>query len=96
MVLLSGKRCIKMKRKGYSPYKESVINFVSNNPGCCKWDVASYCTRNPLRCPSKQYYIVNTAIKNGWIVARFVGNRYELTIPEDRHNEMQLLQPKYQ
>lgn len=66
----------------WSPYKERVINYVSRNPGCCKYDVASHCTRNPRRCPSKQYYIVNTALKNGWITGRMVGSKYELFVPE--------------
>ena len=66
----------------WSPYKQRVIDYVSRNPECCKYDVASHCTRNPLRCPSKQYYIVNTAIRNGWIKAKFVGNRYKLTVPQ--------------
>ena len=66
----------------WSPYKDSVIGFVSRNPGCCKWEVASYCTRHPQRCPSKQYYIVNTAIRNGWITAEYRGGRYYLFIPE--------------
>jgi hypothetical protein len=66
----------------WSPYKESVINFVRNNPGCCKYDVASYVTYNGLRNPSKQYYIVNTAIRNGWIEAERRGNRYYLTVED--------------
>ena len=64
----------------WSPYKNMVVNFVSRNPGCCKFDVARYVTHNPLRCPSKQYYIVNTAIRNGWIKARWAGNRWELNV----------------
>lgn len=63
----------------WSPYKERVISFVRNNPGCCKYDVAAYCTKNPLRRPNKQYYIVDTAIRNGWIKATRKGNRYSLT-----------------
>lgn len=63
---------------GWSKYKNMVINYVSNHPGCCKYDVAKFCTRNPLRNPSKQYYIVNTAIKNKWISFIFCGNRYKL------------------
>lgn len=63
----------------WSPYKESVINFVQNNPNCCKYDVAKHVTKNILRNPSRQYYIVNTAIKNGWIKAKLVRGRYELT-----------------
>lgn len=32
-------------------------------------DVAKFVTRSARRNPSKQYYIVNTAIRAGWIVA---------------------------
>lgn len=64
----------------WSPYKEMVISFVRNNPGCCKYDVAAYCTYNKLRNPSKQYYIVNTAINNGWINAIRKKNRYKLYV----------------
>ena len=67
-----------MKRKAWSPYKDSVINYVREHPGCCKYDVAAYVAR---RCsPNKLYYIVNTAIRNGWIVAEKIGNRYSLTV----------------
>ena len=62
----------------WSPYKDSVINYVKRNPGCCKYDVALFCTKSCLRNPSKQYYIVNTAIRNGWIDAEFCGNKYKL------------------
>jgi hypothetical protein len=62
----------------WSPYKDRVIGYVERNPGCTKWDVASYCTYNRQRCPSKQYYIVNTAIRNGWIEAVWKGNRWAL------------------
>lgn len=54
------------------------MEFVKNNPGCSKLDVAKHCTYNCLRNPSKQYYIVNTAIKNGWIRATFKSGRYYL------------------
>jgi len=64
----------------WSPYKEMVINYVKNHIGCCKYDVARYCTRNVLRDASKQYYIVNTAIRNGWIKAKRLSNRYYLYI----------------
>lgn len=68
------------KRKAWSPYKDSVIAYVQRNPGCCKWDVANYVAR---KCnPSKLYYIVNTAIKNKWILAFNHGNRYALFTPE--------------
>lgn len=67
----------------WSPYKDSIINFVLQNPGCSKYDVARYCTRNSRRCPSKQYYIVNTALRNKWIVSERVGNRYKLYVFSD-------------
>ena len=65
-------------RKAWSPYKEAVINYVKFHPGCCKRDVANYCTFSMMRDPSKQYYIVNTAIRNGWIKSIRIGNRYSL------------------
>lgn len=64
----------------WSPYKELIINYVKNHPGCCKYDVARYCTINPLRNPSRHYYIVNTAIRNKWIKAYWKGNKYELYV----------------
>ena len=66
----------------WSPYKERIVSFVRANPGCCKLDVARRCTRSQLRTPSKQYYIVNTAIRHGWIRAEKLGNRYSLTVPD--------------
>lgn len=68
-------------RSGWSPFKSSIISFVRDHPGCCKWDVAAYVTRSPRRCPSRQYYIVNTALRNGWIEAKWAGNRWCLTVP---------------
>jgi len=65
----------------WSPYKETVVGYVSRNPGCSKWDVASHCTHNSQRNPSKQYYIVNTALKNGWIAGRQIGRQYRLYVP---------------
>ena len=64
----------------YSPYTSSVVNYVSNHPGCSKMDVDRFVTRNPLRNPNKQYYIVNTAIRNGHIKAEYKRGRYYLTI----------------
>lgn len=66
--------------KASSKYKNRVIQFVKNNPGCCKYDVAKHCTYNIRRDPSKQYYIVNTAIKHGWIKATKKSGRYYLTV----------------
>lgn len=68
------------KRKSWSPYKNKVIAFVKANPGCCKFAVAKHVTYSHFRCPSNQYYIVNTAIRNGWIKAQKQGNRYSLTV----------------
>lgn len=62
----------------WSPYKESVINYVLTHPGCCKFDVAKHCTKDSRRNPSKQYYIVNTAIRNKWIRAEYSSGRYRL------------------
>jgi hypothetical protein len=67
-----------MNRK--SPYSERAVNFVAAHPGCCKWDLARYLTRNPRRCPSKQYYLVNTQIRLGNIRAVRLGNRYALYV----------------
>lgn len=64
----------------WSPYKQMVIDYVAANPGCCKFDVARRVTRSSRRDPSKQYYIVNTAIRNGWIAATWAGNRWKLTV----------------
>ena len=64
----------------WSPYKNMVIDYVKSHPGCSKWDVAQYCTRSCLRNPSRQYYIVNTAIRNDWIEAEWAGNKYKLYV----------------
>ena len=64
----------------WSPYKNRVIEFVRENPGCCKMDVANCCTRSWRRDPSRQYHIVNTAIRNGWIRAVKHSDRYELFV----------------
>lgn len=45
-------------------------------------DVAAHCTRSALRNPSRQYYIVNTALRNGWIVSQWAGNRWKLYLPD--------------
>lgn len=51
----------------WSPYKDTIITYVKNFPGCSKYTVASriarYCN------PSKMYHPINTAIKHGWIFA---------------------------
>ena len=58
-----------------------VLEYVSQHPGCCKFDAAKAGTRHPLRAASKQYYLVNTLIRNGYIKAVRKTNRYELKIP---------------
>lgn len=67
----------------WSPYKDTIIDYVSRHPGCSKMDVAMHVTWNRQRNPSKQYYIVNTAIRNNWIIAEKEGGRYFLYTPED-------------
>ncbi|HEX5186238.1 MAG TPA: hypothetical protein VFV86_05050 [Nitrososphaeraceae archaeon] len=67
----------------WSPYKTKIIDFVSKNPGCSKLDVTTHCTYNYRRNPSKQYYIVNTALRNNWIKGFFRGGRYYLYINEN-------------
>ncbi len=62
----------------WSPYKDKIINYVDKHPGCCKYDVACHVTYNSLRNPSKQYYIVNTAIRNDWIEAVWLKNKWAL------------------
>lgn len=62
----------------WSKFKDRIVNYVENNPGCSKWEVASLCTRSSRRCPSKQYYVVNTALRNGWIEGHFSGGRWHL------------------
>ena len=64
----------------WSKYKDRVIAFVLDNPGCCKMDVARHVTYCALRSPNKQYYIVNTAIRHGWIEAVRIGGRYKLYV----------------
>jgi hypothetical protein len=66
----------------WSPYKNTIIAYVAAHPGCSKWDVASLCTYNSRRCPSKQYYIVNTALRHDWIVGYRQGRAYRLYTPD--------------
>jgi len=70
------------RRPAWSPYRDMVVSYVRSHPGCCKLDVARHCTRNPLRTPSKQYYIVDTALRHGWIVGIYAGGRYLLYTPD--------------
>ena len=51
------------------PAHLAVMAYVRDNPGCSKWAAAKAGTRNPLRCPSRQYYLVNTLIRRGYIRA---------------------------
>lgn len=57
-----------------------IVDYVRRNPGCCKYDCARIATRNPLRDPSKQYYLVNTCIRHNLIKAIKKSNRYYLYV----------------
>lgn len=70
----------------HSIYTEKAVSFVSRNPGCTKFDLAKYLTRDPRRCPSKQYYLVNTQIRLKNIVAVRRGNVYALYVPGDKRS----------
>lgn len=61
-----------------SPYSAAAVEFVKRNPGCSKWALAKYLTRSPLRCPSHQYYLVNTQIRLGNIRAERGRSQYHL------------------
>ena len=67
----------------YSPYTKKAVSFVKNNPGCSKMDLASHLTYCSMRNPSKQYYLVNTQVRLGNIVALRARGRYFLFTPED-------------
>jgi len=69
----------------WSPYKERILRYVGRNPGCSKYDLARVCTNSSLRNPSKQYYIVNTALRHGWIEGHKQGNTYKLYLPDYVH-----------
>jgi hypothetical protein len=60
-----------------------IIHYVAEHPGCSKWDVAAHCTRDPRRDPSKQYALVNTALRNGWIAGKLYGRQYRLYVPDE-------------
>jgi hypothetical protein len=45
--------------------------------------LASHLTWNPRRDPSRQYYLVNTQIRLGNIVAQYDRGRYRLYVPDD-------------
>ena len=77
----------------HSPYSEMAIGYVSRNQGCCKFDLARFLTSDPRRCPSKQYYLVNTQIRLGNLIAIFEGSRYYLyTNNVNGHNAMRASQ----
>ncbi len=66
----------------HSIYTRSAVAFVEEHQGCCKYDLAAHLTYSSRRGVSKQYYLVNTQIRLGNIVAIRKGNRYELYTPE--------------
>jgi hypothetical protein len=70
------------RRAAWSPYRDMVVAYVRSHPGCSKLDVARHVTRDPRRTPSKQYYIVDTAIRHGWIVGIYTRGRYLLYAPD--------------
>lgn len=55
-----------------------VLYYVQHNPGCNKWHAAKAGTRSALRSPHKQYYLVDTLIRQGYIRAEKRGNQYRL------------------
>lgn len=55
-----------------------VLDYIKRNPGCTKFAAAKAGTRKPTRCPSLQYYLVNTLIKHGYVLAVKLSNRYKL------------------
>lgn len=55
-----------------------VLDYIKRNPGCTKFAAAKAGTREQTRCPSKQYYLVNTLIKHGYVKAVKLSNRYKL------------------
>ena len=65
----------------HSPYTSRAVAYVAQHPGCSKWDLASHLTYSAARSPSRQYYLVNTQIRLGHIVAIRRGNRYALYLP---------------
>ena len=66
----------------HSPYTESAVSYVKRNQGCCKLDLAKGLRRNPRYSPNKLYYLVDTQIRLGNIIAFVKGNRYLLYTPE--------------
>lgn len=62
----------------------NVLNYVRDNPGCNKYEAAAAGTRNSRRDPSKQYYLVNTLIRQGYLLAfSGKGSSYALYAAED-------------
>ena len=64
----------------FRPHKAHlpVLDYIKKNPGCTKFAAAKAGTRKISRCPSKQYYLVNTLIKHGYVKAVKLSNRYKL------------------
>lgn len=73
-------------RKGHSPYTDTIVEYVRKHSGCCKFDVAKHVSTK--RHPSKQYYLVNTQIRLGNIVAVMRKGRYWLYLPGDKRSEV--------
>lgn len=69
---------MKINRK--SPYSGPAVDFVTKNPGCSKMELARYLTYNQQRDPSKQYYLVNTQLRLGNLVAEFSKGKYSLSV----------------
>lgn len=50
----------------WSPYKDLIIAYVKEHPGCTKMDVARHISYQH-KYGDKMYHAVNTAIRNGWV-----------------------------
>lgn len=58
---------------------QRVIDFVRENPGCCKMAAGVYAWNSWKICSMRYLYgPVNRAVKNGLIRATWIGNRYAL------------------
>jgi hypothetical protein len=60
----------------HSPYTHIAIDYVGRNQGCSKYDLASRLARSCS--PSKLYYLVNTQIRLGNLLAVYEKGRYYL------------------
>lgn len=58
-----------------------VLRYIAWNPGCPKYHAAKAGTYSSMRNPTRQYYLVNTLIRHGYICATNHGNRYQLGLP---------------